>query len=115
MTQYTESGTCTIRWEADQFDNVQLTNSKGHTFTAKSEGLHDFISYEDDRLVKEKQALLDDFAKAAMQASMSNEELRKSLILDARQAGISVDEFIARDAYDIASAMMQERERRMKG
>lgn len=60
-------------------------------------------------------ALRDDFAKAAMQASMSNEDLRKALILDARQAGFSVDEYIARDAYDIATAMMQERGRRMKG
>lgn len=73
------------------------------------------ISAQIDGGLYEKQALLDDFAKAAMQASMSNEDLRKALILDARQAGLSVDEYIARDAYDIATAMMQERERRMKG
>lgn len=108
MTQYTESGACTIKWEADQFDNVRLTNSKGHTFTAKSEELHDFISYEDDGLAKEKQSLLDDFAKAAMQGELA-----------AQAEGYSswIDDFegLAEMSYDIAEAMMQERERRMKG
>lgn len=70
---------------------------------------------ENVRWADDRQALLDDFAKAAMQASISNEDLRKALILDASQAELSVDEYIARDAYDIATAMMHERERRMKG
>lgn len=113
MTQYTESGACTIKWEADQFDNVRLTNSKGHTFTAKSEELHDFISYEDDGLAKEKQSLLDDFAKAAMQGLISNTS-NLSYIPGNSDRGLVLGG-ISKDAYDIATAMMQERERRMKG
>lgn len=52
-----------------------------------------------------EQALLDDFAKAAMQGMISN-----------NWSNLSVsDEAIAKEAYDIATAMMQERERRIKG
>lgn len=58
------------------------------------------VKWADDR-----QALLDDFAKAAMQGMINN-----------NWANLSVsDEAIAKEAYGIATAMMQERERRMKG
>lgn len=63
------------------------------------------ISAQIDGGLHEKQALLDDFAKTAMHGMISN-----------NWSNLSVsDEAIAREAYDIAEAMMQERERRMKG
>lgn len=57
--------------------------------------------------VTNEQSLLDSFAKAAMQ----------SLLVDARNNEFSEDFLtaIAIAAYDIAEAMLQERERRMKG
>lgn len=53
-------------------------------------------------------ALRDDFAKAAMQAMITNDQSFYYL----REKGFSG---LANDAYYIAQAMMQERERRMKG
>jgi len=59
---------------------------------------------ENVRWADDRQALLDDFAKAAMQGLT-------------RIWGDSIQHApkIARDAYTIAEYMMQERERRMKG
>lgn len=63
---------------------------------------------ENVRWAYDRQALLDDFAKAAMQGELA-----------AQAEGYSdwVGEFeaLAEMSYDIAEAMMQERERRMKG
>lgn len=53
----------------------------------------------------DQQHLLDDFAKAAMQGILSNHSFSNDLYIST----------LAKDAYDIATAMMQERERRMKG
>lgn len=50
-------------------------------------------------------ALRDDFAKAAMQGILSNHSFSADLYIST----------LAKDAYDFAEALMQERERRMKG
>lgn len=73
------------------------------------------VSAQIDGGLHEKQALLDDFAKAAMQGILSS-----STEMRAHGASYSVGGYypvssLAKEAYDIASAMMQERERRMKG
>lgn len=60
---------------------------------------------ENVRWADDRQALLDDFAKAAMHGMISNNWVNLSVS----------DEAIAKEAYGIAEAMMQERERRMKG
>lgn len=60
-----------------------------------------------------EQALRDDFAKAAMQGLISNTN-NLSYLPGNSGRGLVLDE-ISKDAYDIAHAMMQERERRMKG
>lgn len=60
-------------------------------------------------------ALRDDFAKAAMQAIMGSDNLRSAAVKDSREQGLSHVDFVAQCAYDIAYAMMQERERRIKG
>lgn len=60
---------------------------------------------ENVRWADDRQALRDDFAKAAMQGVLSNGWMNLSVS----------NEQLAKEAYDIASAMMQERERRMKG
>lgn len=51
-----------------------------------------------------RQKLLDDFAKAVMHGMISNNWVNLPVS----------DEAIAKEAYDIATAMIQERERRMK-
>lgn len=60
-------------------------------------------------------ALRDDFAKAAMQAIMGSDRLRSSAVKQSREHGMLHTDFVAQCAYDIATVMMQERERRMKG
>lgn len=62
------------------------------------------------RWADDRQALLDDFAKAAMQLVIRNQ--RPSLGFSIQGDGF---EILAKRCYDIAEAMMQERERRMKG
>lgn len=64
------------------------------------------ISAQIDGGLHEKQALLDDFAKAAMQGIYAAEPNR---------AAIDPPEYWVGYAYDVAQAMMQERERRMRG
>lgn len=59
---------------------------------------------ENVRWADDRQALLDDFAKAAMQGMVSGDVVSSSY-----------QTILATAAYDIATAMMQERERRMKG
>lgn len=66
------------------------------------------ISAQIDGGLHEKQALLDDFAKAALTGLITNEQ--NFDYLREKTAGL-----LAKDAYDIATALMQERERRMKG
>lgn len=61
--------------------------------------------------VTNEQSLLDSFAKAAMQGLISN---TKTYIPLNGDRGLVLDG-ISKDAYDIADALMQERERRMKG
>lgn len=58
----------------------------------------------------DQQPLMDDFAKAAMQLVIRNQ--RPSLGFSIQGDGF---EILAKRCYDIAEAMMQERERRMKG
>lgn len=58
---------------------------------------------ENVRWADDRQALIDDFAKAAMQGMISNQYWRGDTVITAKEA------------YDIATALMQERERRMKG
>lgn len=90
--------------------------------TQQDKATQDFFKYEEslekqkhmieDALKGEKQReaqqLLDDFAKAALTGLITNEQNFEYL----RE---KTAELLARDAYDIATAMMQERERRMKG
>lgn len=70
---------------------------------------------ENVRWAGNRQALLDDFAKAAMQGIMGSDNLLREAVKDSREQGLSHVDFVAQCAYDIAQAMMQERERRMKG
>lgn len=76
--------------------------SNEHGLTLLESEMDDIISI--CREIDQKH-LLDDFAKAAMQGMLIN-----------NWANLSVsDEAIAKEAYGIATAMMQERERRTKG
>lgn len=63
----------------------------------------------------EKQALLDDFAKAAMQGILSSSTEMRAHGASYGDDGYYPVSSLAKEAYDIAQAMMQERERRMKG
>lgn len=55
--------------------------------------------------------LLDDFAKAAMQGELMNQSRENGYYTTAKEDL----RFLAKRCYDMATAMMQERERRMKG
>lgn len=66
------------------------------------------ISAQIDGGLHEKQALLDAFAKSAMQGIVASSSVM-------RGNGSWYIAQLAEEAYDIAEAMMQERERRIKG
>lgn len=69
------------------------------------------ISAQIDGGLHEKQTLLDDFAKAAMQGILSAQtEMRAN---GAWYTPVGASQ-LAEEAYDIATAMIQERERRME-
>lgn len=66
------------------------------------------ISAQIDGGLHEKQALLDDFAKAAMQGHIASEYY----VLNGYKSNY---EALAKEFYEFAESMMQERERRIKG
>lgn len=79
-----------------------------------AQSIMDLMQDFSDHNVKasESTTLLDDFAKAAMQGILSAQtEMRANGAWHTPTGAIQ----IAEEAYDIATAMMQERERRMKG
>lgn len=66
------------------------------------------ISAQIDGGLHEKQALLDDFAKAAMQGHIASEYY----VLNGDRKNY---EALAKEFYAFADALMQERERRIRG
>jgi hypothetical protein len=57
-------------------------------------------------------SLRDYFANSAMQASVTNQEMWNNLILDCKSFGngLTVPEYVAKEAYGIADAMLKQRE-----
>lgn len=82
-----------------------------------AQSIMDLMQYFSDHNVKASEAtyLLDDFAKAAMQGIVASSSEMRANGASYGEDGYYPVSSLAKEAYDIATAMMNERERRMKG